>query len=70
MEEGWNEDVNPTTISPDKGMFLAAISQHNVVPNTLMTFVAYFELFPDKYVPHLIVTDMNKRAKHKNAGRF
>jgi len=39
MEEDWNEDVNPTAISPDKGMFLAAISQHNVVPKTLMTLL-------------------------------
>jgi len=45
MEEDWNEDVNPTTVSPDKGMFLAAISHHNVVPKTLMTLLHILSCF-------------------------
>jgi len=45
-EEDWNKDVNPMTISPNKGMFLAAISQYNMVPKTLMTLLHILSCFP------------------------
>jgi hypothetical protein len=37
--------VNSITISPDKGMFLAAIAQHNVVPTTLITLLHILSCF-------------------------
>ena len=33
------------TISPDKGTFIAAIAQHNVVPTTLMTLLHILSCF-------------------------
>lgn len=45
MEEDWNEYVNPMTISPDKGMFVAATARHNVVPTTL-TLLRILSCFP------------------------
>jgi hypothetical protein len=45
IEEERNEDVKPMTISPDKGMFLAAIAQHNVVSTTLMTLLHILSCF-------------------------
>lgn len=42
----WGCEPNPTTILPYKGMFLAAISQHNVFPKHLMTLLHILSCFP------------------------